>query len=135
MFQCNFCSKHFESISALNKHQKTENDCLDYQIQLINLEENRCSPPKQGKQVMENHCEYCNRYFSGQKGLQCHKIVCPKKQQKEIESIIQECERKIDNLKRKHQEEIKHYQQLLLKTNQNLDHLLEQHIEETYCKE
>jgi hypothetical protein len=147
MFQCNYCKNHFQSIAILNKHQKNDKRCLDMQFQKPTdslggeIRRSSLEDAKNG----ENNCKYCSRSFSGQKVLSCHNAVCPEKYKQEIQAIRDEYECRIEELKgmivsmskreKQYKEEIAKYQDLLIKTNQNFDHLMEQHIEETYCKE
>jgi len=144
MFQCNYCKNHFQSIAVLNKHQKNDKRCLDIQFQNSPDSEVRRSSLEDVKNG-ENSCKYCSRSFSGQKGLSCHNAVCPEKHKQEIQMIRDEYEKRIEDLRgvivsmtkreKQYKEDITKCQDLLLKTSQNLDHLMDQHIEETYCKE
>ena len=66
MVLCNFCKNTFNSISALNNHQKKAKYCLNIQITVNNSDTdnkfkcNTCSKILSSKQSLENHKNICN---------------------------------------------------------------------------
>lgn len=67
MFQCDFCKKHYSSISSLNLHQKTTLKCLKIQEnQGINISEN----------TKTYNCEYCDKIFLKNYHLERHMNNC-----------------------------------------------------------
>ena len=66
MVLCNFCKNTFNSISALNNHQKKAKYCLNIQITVNNSDTdnkfkcNTCSKILSSKQSLENHKNICD---------------------------------------------------------------------------
>ena len=66
MVLCNFCKNTFNSISALNNHQKKAKYCLNIQITVNNSDTdnkfkcNTCSKILSQKQSLENHKNICD---------------------------------------------------------------------------
>jgi hypothetical protein len=95
---CNFCSSEFKNDYLLKSHTKSAKYCLKIQESLLNnvkVEEKTFS------------CEFCNKKFSQAGNLKTHLNSCQDKKIQDIKnSIINEYEHKINELKSLHQKEI-----------------------------
>jgi len=95
---CNFCSSEFKNDYLLKSHTKSAKYCLKIQESILNnvkVEEKTFS------------CEFCNKKFSQAGNLKTHLNSCQDKKIQDIKnSIINEYEHKINELKSSHQKEI-----------------------------
>lgn len=100
MVTCDFCGSTFLNKISLNVHQKRAKYCLE----------------KQGKQINEFPCKYCDKIFHENRRLQNHINVCSvKNKTAEMSDIIQKKEETIIRLTTMIQEKEKYMRDLIMR--------------------
>ena len=110
---CDFCKNEFNSVSALNYHQKKTKYCLIIQ-------------GKNKKEKKEDFkCELCNKILASKQSLENHRDVCNIKKEKILENLT--------NLLQEKNNEIKDKDKLIIKINaqnENYKIQIEKHEEQ-----